>query len=109
MTEPIVPTSAAMAAAGAEKRYDDVKPNEVAVKKARLDTRDHDDNENKLETRLGGILCCAVCLDLPRSAVYQVSALSDMATLPTHSISPFSDQHLVSLASSLYCTSNRVI
>lgn len=26
---------------------------------------------DKLEQRLGGILCCAVCLDLPRSAVYQ--------------------------------------
>lgn len=29
--------------------------------------------EQKLEHRLGGILCCAVCLDLPRAAVYQVS------------------------------------
>lgn len=27
---------------------------------------------NKLEHRLGGILCCAVCLDLPPAAVYQV-------------------------------------
>lgn len=27
----------------------------------------------KLEERLGGILCCAVCLDLPKAAVYQVS------------------------------------
>lgn len=26
----------------------------------------------KLENRLGGILCCAVCLDLPRAAMYQV-------------------------------------
>ena len=26
----------------------------------------------KLEHRLGGILCCAVCLDLPRAAIYQV-------------------------------------
>ncbi|XP_063238944.1 zinc finger TRAF-type-containing protein 1 homolog isoform X2 [Bacillus rossius redtenbacheri] len=26
---------------------------------------------DKLEHRLGGILCCAVCLDLPRAAVYQ--------------------------------------
>ncbi|XP_077502407.1 zinc finger TRAF-type-containing protein 1 isoform X2 [Amblyomma americanum] len=26
---------------------------------------------DKLEHRLGGILCCAVCLDLPRSAIYQ--------------------------------------
>lgn len=27
----------------------------------------------KLELRLGGILCCAVCLDLPRTAMYQCS------------------------------------
>ena len=27
---------------------------------------------SKLEQRLGGILCCAVCLDLPKSSVYQV-------------------------------------
>lgn len=27
---------------------------------------------DKLEYRLGGILCCAVCLDLPQAAVYQV-------------------------------------
>jgi len=27
---------------------------------------------DKLEQRLGGILCCAVCLDLPRSSIYQV-------------------------------------
>ena len=27
---------------------------------------------DRLENRLGGILCCAVCLDLPNSAVYQV-------------------------------------
>ncbi|XP_017480607.1 PREDICTED: cysteine and histidine-rich protein 1-like [Rhagoletis zephyria] len=26
---------------------------------------------SKLEQRLGGILCCAVCLDLPKSSVYQ--------------------------------------
>lgn len=27
---------------------------------------------DRLENRLGGILCCAVCLDLPNSAVFQV-------------------------------------
>ncbi|KAJ8932899.1 hypothetical protein NQ318_023200 [Aromia moschata] len=31
------------------------------------------DKKYKLEDRLGGILCCAVCLDLPRAAVYQCS------------------------------------
>ncbi|XP_046999680.1 cysteine and histidine-rich protein 1 homolog [Schistocerca americana] len=30
-----------------------------------------DGNPEKLEQRLGGILCCAVCLDLPKAAVYQ--------------------------------------
>ena len=30
----------------------------------------------RLEARLGGILCCSVCLDLPSSAVYQVSCFS---------------------------------
>lgn len=29
--------------------------------------------QEKLEQRLGGILCCAVCLDLPKAAVYQCS------------------------------------
>lgn len=31
---------------------------------------------DKLEHRLGGILCCAVCLDLPRTAIYQVRGRS---------------------------------
>ena len=26
----------------------------------------------KLEERIGGILCCTVCLDLPKTAIYQV-------------------------------------
>lgn len=30
---------------------------------------------SKLEQRLGGILCCAVCLDLPKSSVYQVCCI----------------------------------
>ena len=30
-------------------------------------------NEYKLEERLNGILCCAVCLDLPNLTIYQVS------------------------------------
>lgn len=28
-----------------------------------------------LEERLNGILCCAVCLDLPKTAVYQVGVI----------------------------------
>lgn len=35
----------------------------------------------KLEHRLGGILCCAVCLDLPRSVVYQVRHLINSITI----------------------------
>ncbi|XP_022200961.2 cysteine and histidine-rich protein 1 homolog [Nilaparvata lugens] len=30
-----------------------------------------DNKPDKLEQRLGGILCCAVCLDLPKAAIYQ--------------------------------------
>jgi hypothetical protein len=32
-------------------------------------------NHKKLEERIGGILCCTVCLDLPSTAIYQVSYL----------------------------------
>lgn len=32
--------------------------------------------DERLETRLGGILCCSVCLDLPSSAVYQVTVIA---------------------------------
>lgn len=53
-----------------EKTEDFLEPD----KKRRKVTRaDGSKSEQKLEHRLGGILCCAVCLDLPRSAVYQVS------------------------------------
>lgn len=48
---------------------------EPEVKRRKLSTssKNLEDKKNKLEERLGGILCCAVCLDLPRAAVYQVS------------------------------------
>ncbi len=58
--------------------------NEAAVKK--MDAQEPESKKIKLtpsskensvvdtlEQRLGGILCCAVCLDLPKSAVYQVT------------------------------------
>lgn len=32
----------------------------------------------KLESRLGGILCCAVCLDLPKTAMYQVCRIKSV-------------------------------
>lgn len=41
----------------------------LAKKRKILSERGQSD---KLEHRLGGILCCAVCLDLPPAAVYQV-------------------------------------
>ncbi|ERL92723.1 cysteine and histidine-rich protein 1 homolog isoform X1 [Dendroctonus ponderosae] len=39
--------------------------------KKRKVCKPNDEKKHKLEDRLGGILCCAVCLDLPRAAVYQ--------------------------------------
>ena len=44
---------------------------EPEAKKQKLDI-DPDKEEYKLEEKLNGILCCAVCLDLPNVAVYQV-------------------------------------
>lgn len=44
-------------------------------KKRRRVSQSIDCGKNKLEERLGGILCCAVCLDLPKAAVYQVSCV----------------------------------
>ncbi|XP_060521442.1 zinc finger TRAF-type-containing protein 1 homolog [Cylas formicarius] len=41
--------------------------------KKRKFSKSGDDKKYKLEERLGGILCCAVCLDLPRAAIYQCS------------------------------------
>lgn len=43
---------------------------EPEAKKRKL-TSPLDSKPDKLELRLGGILCCAVCLDLPRAAIYQ--------------------------------------
>lgn len=44
---------------------------EPAKKRMRM-SQAVDAAKNKLEDRLGDILCCAVCLDLPKAAVYQV-------------------------------------
>ncbi|KAJ8984309.1 hypothetical protein NQ317_012280 [Molorchus minor] len=46
---------------------------EPDTKKRKISSKSLDDKKYKLEDRLGGILCCAVCLDLPRAAVYQCS------------------------------------
>lgn len=46
---------------------------EPATKKIKLETAEQKSSAvEKLEQRLGGILCCAVCLDLPKTAIYQV-------------------------------------
>lgn len=46
---------------------------EPEPKRRKLDTpKSSSKIVEKLEARLGGILCCAVCLDLPRTAMYQV-------------------------------------
>ena len=51
-----------------EKSEDFLEPDAKRRKILRAEGK----TEQKLEHRLGGILCCAVCLDLPRAAVYQV-------------------------------------
>lgn len=45
---------------------------EPEPKRRKLNTPCKSKTVEKLEARLGGILCCAVCLDLPRTAMYQV-------------------------------------
>ncbi|KAI4466717.1 cysteine and histidine-rich protein 1 [Holotrichia oblita] len=46
--------------------------NEPETKRRKLTrNNENDEKKNRLEERLGSILCCAVCLDLPRAAVYQ--------------------------------------
>lgn len=62
--------------------------------------------EQKLEHRLGGILCCAVCLDLPRAAVYQVRppvlpVIVLSPSLPLNTPPPLSDSSC-DLSSSLF-------
>lgn len=53
------------------EKIKDIDDQEPEVKKRKIDVKPP--KPDKLEQRLGGILCCAVCLDLPRSAVYQVN------------------------------------
>lgn len=59
---------------------DDVNADEPEKKRPKLDSNPMKVKKlEKLENRLGGILCCAVCLDLPRAAMYQVSAIQFVA------------------------------
>lgn len=43
---------------------------------AHFATSGHFYTTKKLEDRIGGILCCTVCLDLPQASIYQVRDLS---------------------------------
>lgn len=64
-----VPTSS-------QQTADGVSADEPEKKRQKLDSHPMKVKKlEKLENRLGGILCCAVCLDLPRAAMYQVSAI----------------------------------
>jgi len=49
---------------------------EPEPKRCKFDTKDQPSTtlESKLEERLTGILCCAVCLDVPGLSMYQASA-----------------------------------
>jgi len=75
-----VAATAAAAVIAAPLREEHDKPEDFHEpdKKRRRTVRAEDaaKTEQKLEHRLGGILCCAVCLDLPRAAVYQVGRSS---------------------------------
>lgn len=68
------PEAASSSAEPTENQEVDEKVEEFVEpeKKRRKVSKSVDGKSDKLEQRLGGILCCAVCLDLPRSAVYQV-------------------------------------
>lgn len=51
---------------------DDTAEPEIKRKKLDSSALGSTSLNEKLESRLGGILCCAVCLDLPKTAMYQV-------------------------------------
>lgn len=62
---------------------------EPEVKRKKIDKSSTTKMIEKLEARLGGILCCAVCLDLPRTAMYQVNLSIHHLFLPiSHPIPP---------------------
>lgn len=59
-----------------ERNLEDFSEPEAKRRKPNILSVNNDDSKKyKLVERLGGILCCAVCLDLPRAAVYQVSSI----------------------------------
>lgn len=78
VAEQVAATAVAAVAAPLREEHDKPEDFHEPDKKRRRTTRAEDTakTEQKLEHRLGGILCCAVCLDLPRAAVYQVGLAS---------------------------------
>lgn len=67
--------AASAAAAGITVASTDNDNEEPDIKRKKLDgpaLASTSQISEKLESRLGGILCCAVCLDLPKMAMYQV-------------------------------------
>lgn len=56
-----------------EKQDDFAEPE---IKKRKISSNKPEEKIYNLVERLGGILCCAVCLDLPRTAIYQVRTFS---------------------------------
>lgn len=56
-----------------EKQDDFAEPE---IKKRKVSSNKTEEKIYNLVERLGGILCCAVCLDLPRTAIYQVRRFS---------------------------------
>jgi len=55
-----------------ENKDDAMDSSEPEPKKCKFDNKDQS-LESKLEDRLSGILCCAVCLDVPSLWMYQAS------------------------------------
>lgn len=71
-----VEQSATISVPTSSQQTADVSVDEPEKKRQKLDSHPTKVKKlEKLESRLGGILCCAVCLDLPRAAMYQVSAI----------------------------------
>ena len=64
-------SSSAPSSEGKKTKNQNIDDDEPDIKRKKPNQRSLQKVE-KLELRLGGILCCAVCLDLPRTAMYQV-------------------------------------
>lgn len=58
-----------------DDKYSEAPKKRLKTDHSAAQSGDHSSGQSvkdKLEQRLGGILCCAVCLDLPKSSVFQV-------------------------------------